>query len=172
MVAENCTFTNNTATVDTPGFGLSYSSLTLVNSTVTQAERSSSEERRLLQPVIMDGWTDMMRGGASDPAKGGFIEPLKPIFDEESILARQQSIAGFFYVINMSEMQISETKLVNTYGTVASAIYASSGSKVSAFDVDFSGLPGPDDCNFENSGVIVGELADSFTISNSTFSGN
>ena len=64
-------------------------------------------------------------------------------------------------------MVLESTKLVNTYGTVASAIYASSGSKVTTVDVDMSGLEGPDDCNFENSGVIVGELADSFIITNS-----
>ena len=75
-------------------------------------------------------------------------------------------------MINKSEMVLESTKLVNTYGTVASAIYASSGSKVTTVDVDMSGLEGPDDCNFENSGVIVGELADSFTITNSIFSDN
>ena len=69
-------------------------------------------------------------------------------------------------------MQLTGIRLVNTYSPVASAIYATSGSKLTATDVDLSGLEGPDSCNFDNSAVIVAELANIVQIADSRMQNN
>jgi len=108
----------------------------------------------------------------SAAANGTAIAPIKSSFDKEAVNARNQVIAGFFYLSNNSVLQLSSTKLVNTEGSGASAIYATSGSSVSVINISVNGVQGPDGCKLQNSGVIVGELALSIKMQDSNFSDN
>ena len=108
----------------------------------------------------------------SAAANEAAIATIKSSFDKEAANARNQVIAGFFYLSNNSVLQLSSTQLVNTYGSGASAIYATSGSSVSVINISINGVQGPDGCKLQNSGVIVGELALSIKVQDSNFSDN
>ena len=166
MNVTGCTFTDNQAFLETHGFSISDAILTIDSSQISASQTSStvrSSRRRSLQTYFKDYKPNsFIKGSAVDEASidAAEVVMIESEYESAAEIAKNQITAGFFYVTNKSTLQLTSTTQSGTYGSVASAIYLNSGSKLIALKSKFTGLPAPDECKFGNSGVIVSELAD------------
>lgn len=69
-------------------------------------------------------------------------------------------------------MEMSYSQIIGTIGKVASVAYLTTGSKISISHMNITDLAAPTNCKYDNTGVIVGQLASLIRISDSVLSNN
>ena len=158
MYINISSFEDNEAKLETQGFSLASSKLTIENSKIS---KSLESERRLEATYFGDPFNSNPNILAKDVLE---VEVVESRFTEAVTNSKTQVTSGFFYLINHSELSLNNFIQTGTKGNVASAIFAGSDSSVKAVNATFVGLEGPETCRYDNSGIIVSAMARDITL--------